>query len=72
MAAMGALLLILAAIAVSEGWYYQWSGHRMFDDVHVSGQPVFAAGRQTRQRSEPGRRAGSYSQGFRFLASICL
>lgn len=47
MAAMGAMLLVLAAIAVSEGWFYQWSGHRTFDDVRVSGQPVFAAGRQT-------------------------
>jgi sortase A len=46
MAAMGVLLLVLAAIAVSEGWFYQWSGHRTFDDINISSQRVLAAGRQ--------------------------
>jgi sortase A len=51
-AAIGALILTLAATAVFEGWYSQWSAHRELDRVQISGERVHAAG-----APRPGKRA---------------
>ena len=56
-AAMGALILTLAATAAFEGWYSQWSARRELDRVPISGQPVHAAGepRVQKQNRRPER-----------------
>ena len=43
MAAIGALILTLAATAVLEGWFYQWSGQRELSATRLSGELVHAA-----------------------------
>ena len=46
-AALGALILALAATAVLEGWFYQWSGHRQLNATPLFGQRVHAAGKKS-------------------------
>jgi len=46
-AAIGALILALAATAVFEGWFYQWSGHRQLNATPLFGQRVHAAGKES-------------------------
>jgi sortase A len=40
-------MIVLAATAIAEGWFYQWEGHRQFSEALLSEQRVHAAGKET-------------------------
>jgi len=44
-AAIGTLMILLAATAVVEGWFYQWLGHGQFTAALLSEKRVHAAGK---------------------------
>jgi len=45
-AAIGAFLLTIAATAVFDGWFYQWSGHRSLNAAPLSGAPANTVGKE--------------------------
>jgi sortase A len=46
-AAVGLVMIVLAAAAIAEGWFYQWAGHREFSAALLSEKRVHAAGKET-------------------------